>query len=233
MISDLFLNKKKKIAVLIDPDKSTPAHLLKIIKDSDPIDLFFVGGSLITEPVDPTVIFLKKHSKKPVVIFPGSHQQLSKHADAVLFLSLLSGRNPEYLIGQQVLAAQYIKKNKLETIPTGYILIEGGKISSVEYISNTKPIPSDKTDLVISTALAGEMLGMKCIYLEAGSGAERSVPAALISAVKKNISLPLLVGGGIRSYKEIKECWKAGADIVVIGNGIEKNPGILRSIKRS
>jgi phosphoglycerol geranylgeranyltransferase len=232
MICDLFHTKKKKIAVLIDPEKITHDRLLHIIRQSKHFDFFFVGGSLLAESVEPTIAFLKSHTRKPVIIFPGSHMQLSKKADAVLFLSLISGRNPEYLISQHVAAAQFIKKHRIETISTGYILIDGGKTSSTEYVSNTKPIPAEKTDLVVSTALAGEMLGFKCIYLEAGSGAVKSVPTKLISEVRKNITVPIIVGGGIRSNNEIQNCWKAGADIVVIGNGIEKNPDLLKSIKK-
>ena len=231
MVYDLIRKKGKKKAVLIDPDKYTETHLLRVIEMSEHVDMFLVGGSLMMSNIENSIKLLKQNSDKPVVIFPGSTYQLSSRADALLLLSLISGRNPEYLIGNHVVAAQLIRKSKLEVIPTGYILIEGGTTTSVEYISNTKPIPASKTDIIVSTAIAGEMLGLRSIYLETGSGAASHVPADAIREVRRTISLPLIVGGGIRSEKDMDLILKSGADMIVVGNGIEKNPGLLKKFR--
>ena len=177
-----------------------------------------------------TIEAIKLQCNIPVVIFPGSNYQLSNKADAVLFLSLISGRNPEYLIGQQVMAAPAIKQMGLEAISTGYILVDGGRTSSTSYITQTMPVPHDKIDLAIATAQAGELLGMKLIYLEAGSGAKKPISAEMIAAVKRNISVPLIVGGGIRTSEQAEEICKAGADILVVGNALEETPGLLMDI---
>jgi phosphoglycerol geranylgeranyltransferase len=226
----LFSNKKKtKVAVLIDPDKQDFKSVGKTIEICNhcEVDLIMIGGSLVSENPEVFIIKIKKHTQLPVILFPGSLMQISGKADAILLLSLISGRNPEYLIGNHVIAAQYIKKSKLEVIPTGYILIESGNTTSVQYISNTLPIPRNKPGIAVATAIAGEMLGLKAIYLEAGSGATNSVPAEIISAVKKNISIPLIVGGGIRTSTQIDNIKNAGADIIVIGNSLENNPDKL------
>jgi putative glycerol-1-phosphate prenyltransferase len=223
----------KQLAILIDPDKQSHETLLRIIElaQNARVDFFFVGGSLLLENrFEQTVQTIKAHSTIPVIIFPGNNYQLSKNADAVLFLSLISGRNPEYLIGQHVVAAPLIKEAKLETIPTGYLLIDGGKTSATSYITQTIPIPNNKPEIAVATALAGEMLGMKLIYLEAGSGAENPVNGEMIRAVKKNISVPLIVGGGIRSAEQTEEICCAGADIIVVGNILEKEPELLMEI---
>ncbi len=222
----------KKIALLIDPDKlSIPGIISTVFEANESgVQLIFVGGSLLTTSIDPVLEIIKKHTNIPAVLFPGSHVQLSKKADALLLLSLVSGRNPEFLIGNHVLAAPYIKDSNLEVLPTGYILIEGGKTSSVEYMSNTKPIPADKTEIVVATALAAEQLGQKIIYLEAGSGAKNHVPVEVVREVKRNISIPLIVGGGISSPQMAEEVFNAGADVVVIGTAIEKNIKNLRKI---
>ncbi len=215
---------KKSLVILIDPDK---INLKKIDKLADKIhqsgaNYVFVGGSLLSDnSFEKTVEQLKKSLKIPVIIFPGNNLQISKYADAILFLSLISGRNPEYLIGQQVAVAPLLAKTKLEVISTGYILIESGKITSVEYISNTKPIPQDKPDIAVATALAGQMLGMKMIYLEAGSGASKPVSEKMIQSVSKHLKIPVIVGGGIRTKKQIQKTFKAGADIVVVGTAFE------------
>jgi putative glycerol-1-phosphate prenyltransferase len=190
-------------------------------------DLFLIGGSLVSVEIENVILNIKKHTDKPVVIFPGSLLQISPAADALLLLSLISGRNPEYLIGNHVVAAPYLKKMRMDVIPTGYILIENNHTSSVEYISNTKPIPAHKHDIVMATAIAGEMLGHKLIYLESGSGASNPVSYELIDKVKSNISIPLIIGGGIKSKTEVENTFKAGADIVVVGNAIEKNVELL------
>ena len=225
--------KHKLLAVLIDPDKNTEESLLQLIQQAErcKVDLFFVGGSLLVEDsFERTVSTIKQHSTIPVVIFPGSNYQISAKADALLFLSLISGRNAEYLIGQHVAAAPIIKEHKLETIATGYMLIDGGRISTTSYITQTVPIPADKPDIAVATALAGQMLGMQMIYLEAGSGAHAHVSVAMVKAVKQNINIPLIVGGGIRSAEHAEAVCAAGADVLVVGNVLEKAPELLMEI---
>jgi len=222
-----------KIAVLIDPDKQNEQTLLLLVEAAVRcrVDYLFVGGSLLLEnTLAHTVKTIKANCAIPVILFPGNNYQLCEEADALLLLSLISGRNPEYLIGQHVVAAPLIKESGLEVIPTGYLLIDGGKISTTSYITQTVPIPADKPDVAIATALAGEQLGLKLIYLEAGSGAANPVSAAMIQAVKKNCSLPLIVGGGIRSAAQAEAACQAGADIVVVGNSLEKSPELLMEL---
>ena len=224
---------EKQLAVLIDPDKSRPTDLCKLIENSNEcnVNFFFVGGSHIQhDRIDDVIIELKSNSEIPVVIFPGSNQQISKYADGILLLSLVSGRNPEYLIGQHVSAAFDLRESKLEILPTSYLLIDGGKISSVAYVSNTIPIPRDNSDLVVSTALAGKMLGQKITYMDAGSGAYTPVPLDYISAVKKEVGLPLVIGGGIKTPEKAEEVCIAGADVVVVGNALEDDPQLLSDI---
>lgn len=224
---------RPKLAVLVDPDK-TGAQQLKELTDhlnNSKADFLFVGGSHITNGnITETIRNLKKHSKLPVVLFPGSVLQIEPEADAMLFLSLISGRNPEYLIGQHVIAAPYLEKSKLETIPTGYMLIESGKSTTASYMSNTNPLPMDKPELAASTALAGELLGMKLIYADAGSGARHSISTDMIRAIKDKISIPLIVGGGIKDKETALEKINAGADMIVIGNAIEKDPHVIDEI---
>jgi phosphoglycerol geranylgeranyltransferase len=222
-------NLERKIAVLIDPNKSSFKSIsgtIDICKKCG-IKFIMVGGSLVSDSIDNCINEIKESSDLPVVLFPGSLLQISNKADAILLLSLISGRNPEYLIGNHVIASPILKKSKLEIIPTGYMLVESGKVTSVQYISNTCPIPADKIDIAIATAVAGEMLGLKLIYLEAGSGAIQHVPVEMISEVKKNISIPLIVGGGIKNRNQLDQIFLAGADIVVIGNSLENNPDRL------
>jgi len=233
--SDIKKKKEKNIkqlAVLIDPDMHTAESLQELIEiaKSTKVSFFLVGGSLVFKSVDNVVEQLKKQSNIPVVLFPGSLLQISGKADGILLLSLISGRNPEYLIGNHVIAAPVLKQSRLEIISTGYILVENSKITSVEYMSNTKPIPANKPDIAVATAIAGEMLGLKAIYLEAGSGASHAVNATMISEIKKNISLPLIVGGGITSKKQAQDVINAGADIIVIGTAAEKDPAFLQDI---
>ncbi len=225
----------RQLAVLIDPDKMDAerlpdlAELLNISK----VDYVFVGGSLMTGSFfNECTQWLKAHAEAPVVLFPGSSLQVHPAADALLLLSLISGRNPELLIGNHVAAAPLLKSSGLEIIPTGYMLIESGKLTSVVYMSHTTPIPSDKPDIAMCTAMAGEMLGMKLIYMDAGSGAGRPVTASVIRSVKKNISIPLIVGGGIRCKDSAAAAWKAGADLVVVGNALEKDPLFLVDLCR-
>jgi phosphoglycerol geranylgeranyltransferase len=225
----------KKFALLIDPDKYSVQSLIATIYAADElkINAILVGGSLVSDRIDSTLEIIKKNTNIPVILFPGSLLQLSNKADAILLLSLISGRNPDYLIGNHVLAAPYLKKSGVEIIPTGYILIGEGNSSSVEYISNTKPIPADKYDLVVATAIAGEFMGNKLIYLESGSGSNTSISTELVREVKRNISVPLIVGGGLKSPQQIFEIAKAGADIIVVGNAVENNPDILEPLVKA
>lgn len=225
---------KKSIAVLVDPDKvddpSKLRHLIDLANESC-IDFFLVGGSLITTPnISEVISTIKENVNIPVILFPGSALQIDPSADAILFLSLISGRNPDLLIGQHVQAAPLLKSHRMEVLPTGYLLINSGKTSSVAYVSNTTPIPDDKYSLAASTALAGEMLGLKLIYLDAGSGAEKEIQPKMISAVRKTISVPLLVGGGINTPVKAQAALEAGADLIVIGNALEKDPELLSDI---
>jgi len=225
---------KKSIAILVDPDKvDDPTRLNHLINlaSENCIDFFFVGGSLITTTnLSEVINLIKEQVSIPVVLFPGNSMQLDPGADAILFLSLISGRNPDLLIGQQVIAAPILRNSKIEVMPTGYMLINSGKITSVAYISNTTPIPEDKYSLAACTALAGEMLGLQLIYLDAGSGAEREISAKMISAVRKAVNTPLIVGGGINTSAKAIAALEAGADMIVIGNALEKNPDFLIEI---
>ncbi|MBS1506849.1 MAG: geranylgeranylglyceryl/heptaprenylglyceryl phosphate synthase [Bacteroidetes bacterium] len=225
---------KKSIAVLIDPDKiSDPAQLDPLLRlaTENCVDFFFVGGSLVTTSnLSQVVATIKENVSIPVVLFPGSAQQIDPQADGILFLSLISGRNPDFLIGQHVLAAPILKNAGIEVMPTGYMLINSGKITSVAYVSNTTPIPEDKYSLAACTAMAGEMLGLKIIYLDAGSGAEREVNKKMIAAVRKSVDVPLIVGGGINTPQKAVNALEAGADLIVIGNVLEKSPELLTEI---
>ena len=215
---------EKQIAILIDPDKMNGhdkwGDLLKRINLLMP-DFIFVGGSTVDkEDFQKCCAILKEKIKSKIVIFPGAHHQISEAAEGILFLSLLSGRNPDYLIGHQVQAAPALKKTKLEIIPTAYLLIDGGKPSSVSYVSQTTPIPNDQVTIAVNTAMAGEMMGNKLIFMDAGSGALQKVSSKMISEVKKNTTIPLVIGGGVKSIEDLDECYHAGADLVVIGNKI-------------
>jgi phosphoglycerol geranylgeranyltransferase len=220
---------KKSVALLLDPDKTKGESLTRILKiaTDSKTDYILTGGSLTFTGIDKLIRSVKESCEIPVILFPGNLLQLTHDADAILLLSLISGRNPELLIGNHVLAAPYLKDIKEKLISTGYILINCGTKTSVEYMSQTEAIPCDKTDIAVATALAGEMLGMKMIYLEAGSGAMKPVPVTMIRSVRENISIPIAIGGGIKSIKEIEEVFSAGADLVILGNGVEQNPQLL------
>jgi len=222
----------KQFALLIDPSKhnETSLHEAARAAASFHVDYILIGGSLVSGSVDHDIEIIRSAAKIPIIIFPGSLLQISNKADAILLLSLISGRNPEYLIGNHVIAAPVLKNSNLEVIPTGYMLIENGATSSVEYISNTKPIPAGKTDIVIATALAGEMLGLKLIYLEGGSGSNQPINENLISKVKSNILVPLIVGGGIHSTRDLYNVYHAGADIAVVGNALENDLNNLKAL---
>lgn len=226
--------KRKLLAVLLDPDelsdKRKLMETLGIIEVSG-VDLIFYGGSLISgNRFESILSTIKSSTKIPVALFPGSALQVSPLADAILFTSLISGRNPEYLIGQQVLAAPVVKAAGIEVIPTGYILVDSGRPTTASYVSSSLPIPHNKPAIAATTALAGEMLGFKLIYLDGGSGADHAVSENMIAAVKKNISVPLVVGGGINAPEQLLNRFHAGADIAVVGTAAEKDPFILRDM---
>ena len=222
---------KKMLAVLIDPDKGIPS-LSDFIKQVNafPPDFIFIGGSLIFKSVKDMVESIKKECSIPVVLFPGNALQFSSNADGLLYLSLISGRNPEFLIGQHVTSSYAVKKSGIEVLSTGYILVDGGKPTSVGYMSNTMPIPLDKPEIAVATAIAGELIGHKLIYLEAGSGALCAISAEMITAVKQHIDIPLIVGGGLRTSFDVQHVLQAGADIVVVGSILEKRPKSLESL---
>lgn len=224
---------RKSFAVLIDPDKVDIARLTQLVNLSVEagVDYFFVGGSLVIDNnLDECIQYLKASSDIPVILFPGSPSQVSKYADALLYLSLISGRNPELLIGQHVISAPLVKKSGLEVMPTGYMVIDGGAPTTVSYISNATPIPSDKNDIALCTAMAGEMLGMRLIYMDAGSGAKRPISEAMIERVSSHIDCPLIIGGGIVTPEKAYLNCKAGADVIVVGNAIEKDASLIREI---
>ncbi len=232
-IIDKKANGQKQFAVLIDPDKPTEQEILRIAELSlaANVDYFFVGGSLLTNNhLENCIEILKKHTNIPVVLFPGNNLQISKHADAILLLSLISGRNAEMLIGKHVIAAPYLKESGLEIIPTAYMLIDSGKPTTVTYMSNTLPIPADKEDIAACTAMAGEMLGLKLIYMDAGSGALNPISAKMIEKVRNYTVSPIVAGGGIKTPEKAIENCKAGADIIVVGNAIEKSANLIQEI---
>jgi phosphoglycerol geranylgeranyltransferase len=223
----------KSFAWLIDPDKFDEAICDQFMAQNafEKIDFIFVGGSLINgSSIQETIQKIKRHTDTPVIIFPGNNMHIALEADAILFLSLISGRNPEFLIGQHIIAAPFLKKSKLEILPTGYMLIEGGKPTTVSYISNTTPIPHDKPEVAACTAMAGEMLGLQLIYADAGSGADKPISSKMIALLSQSVQVPLIIGGGIRSAERAVEALDAGADMIVIGNAIEENPMLLNEI---
>ncbi len=225
---------KKLLAILIDPDSIQDAdQVLDVVRKAEDasVDYIFFGGSLITKTEDfDSLKMIKEITTIPVVLFPSSPAQIRSEADAILFLSLLSGRNPEYLIGHHVTAAPILKNSRLEVLPTGYLLIGCGRPTTAEYISGTQPIPYHKPGIAAATAMAGEMLGLKLIYLDGGSGADKAVSAEMISEVRKSVDLPLIVGGGIRSSEAAAKAYEAGADMIVVGNGAEENPDLIREL---
>ncbi len=224
---------EKKFVVLIDPDKLRLGNMDQVIQLSQEVgvDYFFIGGSLIVNNMlDQCLESIRKECPIPLILFPGNSFQLSYKADGILFLSLISGRNPDLLIGNHVISAPYLKLSPLEILPTGYMLIDGGVPTTVSYISNTQPIPSNKKDIALCTALAGEMLGLKLMYMDAGSGAKNPIPVSMIETVSGAIDIPLIVGGGIRTPEQAHADVKAGADVVVVGNAIEKDPSLIREI---
>ncbi len=221
---------QKSLAVLIDPDKTEPGELRKLLRLANEcrVDYLFVGGSLLGDAsLSPVVSLIKEECNIPLVLFPSNASHLDRRADAVLFLSLISGRNPELLIGQHVAAAPLIVAAGLEALPTGYLLIDGGRPTTASYISGTQPLPADKPQIAACTALAGEMLGLRIMYLDGGSGAQSPVPAALIKAVRKSVKTPLIIGGGIRTLSQARTAFEAGADVLVVGNRLEEDANAL------
>jgi putative glycerol-1-phosphate prenyltransferase len=224
---------KKLFAVLVDPDKQDKGALLQIIEKANKAnaDLFFVGGSLLTnDSLDSCLETLKSNSNIPVILFPGNAMQVNDKADGILFLSLISGRNAEMLIGKQVITAPILKQSKLEVIPTGYMLIDSGRPTTASYMSNTTPIPHEKNAVAACTAMAGEMLGLKCIFMDGGSGAQQPISEKMIASVRHSIDTPLIIGGGISSGEKAAANCRAGADIIVVGNAIEKDDSLIEEI---
>ncbi len=221
---------KKSFVVLIDPDEVKTQNIDRIIRlaTEAKVDYFFMGGSLVmNDTLDYSISQIKEASNIPVILFPGSSLQLSYAADAILFLSLISGRNPDLLIGKHVETASFLYSSPLEVISTGYMLVDGGVPTSVSYMSNTYPIPSNKNDIAVATALAGDLIGMKMIYMDAGSGARTPISESMIEAVSEKLKIPLIIGGGIRTPEKALANIKAGADVIVVGNAIEKSPELV------
>jgi phosphoglycerol geranylgeranyltransferase len=228
-IFSAYKKNRAQLAVLIDPDKFNP-ELIRLANTCH-VDYFFVGGSSLADNnIEKVILQIKKLSEIPVVIFPGDETQLSAKADAVLFLSLLSGRNPEYLIGKQVLAAPIIKKKKLPSIATAYIMVEGNKRSTTQKVTKTNPLSGKNVAQIVNTAIAAELLGFKAVYLEAGSGAKTNISSKIIKQVKRNISLPLIVGGGIDTVQKAARAIKSGGHIVVVGNALEKDISLIKKL---
>lgn len=239
ILSNIFQAKKdnkKSLAVLIDPDSLSKKVLEQQMMDAIDanVDYFFIGGSMITDDcLDETLSFLKDNTSIPIVIFPGSVYQINEKADAILFLSLISGRNADLLIGKHVLAAPMIKKSGIEVLPTGYMLIDSGRPTTASYVSGTLPIPNDKPSIASCTAMAGEMLGLQLIFLDGGSGAEKPVTSEMIRATADATNSPIIVGGGISTPEKAIENWNAGADIVVVGTAFENDPKIIAEISKA
>lgn len=221
---------RRLFAVLIDPDKAAPERLGRLAREAEEqgVDFFLMGGSLVTaDQLGACLEIIRRSCDLPVILFPGSILQINGKADGILLLSLLSGRNPELLIGQHVVAAPYLRESGLEILSTAYLLVDGGRPTTASYMSNTAPIPADKPEIAVCTAMAGEMLGFKLVYLDAGSGAENQVHTDMIRAVREAVDLPVIVGGGIRTPEDARRSIEAGADLIVIGSAIEEAPGML------
>jgi len=226
---------EKLLAVLVDPDKVEITSLQSFIAkvNLSAATHIFVGGSMVKdEDSEKVVSVIKMYTTLPIVLFPGDVTQITDKADALLFLSLISGRNPDYLIGKHVESISKLKESKLEVIPTGYILVENGKETSVQRVTGTQPIPKNEVQKIVNTALAGELLGMKLMYLEAGSGAIEPVTNEIIDKVKNNLSIPVIVGGGIKSKEQLQQAYKSGADMVVIGTAFEEDESLFNELKR-
>ncbi|WP_033959857.1 geranylgeranylglyceryl/heptaprenylglyceryl phosphate synthase [Psychroserpens jangbogonensis] len=226
---------EKLLAVLIDPDKMAVEMVSGFIKkvNQSIATHIFVGGSTVDEnETQELVVKIKVHTNLPIVLFPGDVTQITNQADALLFLSLISGTNPDYLISKHIKAVSKLRSSNLEVIPTGYVLIENGKQTSVEKVTKTKPLSRQNVQQIVDTAKAGELLGMQLVYLEAGSGALNPVPLEIISTVKQELSIPLIVGGGIRSKKQLEEAYNSGANLVVIGTAFEEDVSFFDELKK-
>lgn len=227
---------KKKFVVLIDPDKvklSNIDRILTLANDAK-VDYLFLGGSLVmSDMMTQSIRQIRQSLDIPLILFPGDIGQINAEADAILFLSLISGRNPEFLIGKHVVAAPILKKMPLEVIPTGYMLVDGGNVTTAIYMSNSMPIPSHKSDIAVCTALAGEMLGLKMLYMDAGSGAKVAIPTDMIRAVSEQVTIPVVIGGGITTPEKAAANTQAGADVIVVGNAIEKDPELIIDIAQA
>ena len=226
-------NTSKQFAILVDPEQCHEGVLKNLVSlaSTAAVDLIMVGGSLlVNDHLDKCLSLIRAETDIPMILFPGSEMQINGKADAILLLSLISGRNPELLIGKHVLAAPYLKASGLEILPTGYMLIESGNSTTALYMSNTIPIPREKNDIAVCTAMAGEMLGLKLIYMDAGSGAAQPIPVSMIRSVKDKLSVPLIVGGGIRNPETARESCRAGADMIVVGTAIEQDMQLIREI---
>ena len=229
-------NGEKKFVVLIDPDKVRLGKIQKVLEMSVEagVDYFFIGGSLVVnDMLDYVLKSMKEMCHIPMILFPGNSFQLSYKADGLLFLSLISGRNADLLIGKHVITAPFLKMSPLEIISTGYMLIDGGIMTSLQYMSNTSPIPANKDDIALCTAMAGELLGLKQIYMDAGSGAKNPISESMINTVSSAINIPLIVGGGISTPEKAAANAKAGADVIVVGNAIEKDPQLIIDISKA
>jgi putative glycerol-1-phosphate prenyltransferase len=233
VLRERFSDGKKKFAVLIDPDKFALSEIRTIAESSEKagVDFLFYGGSLVMENNHHKYIaVLKEYCSSPVILFPGNQFMIAEDADGLMLLSLISGRNAEMLIGKHVVAAPFLKTCRFEILPTGYMLIENGHSTAVSYMSSTIPIPAEQDDIAMCTAVAGELLGLQLIYMDAGSGAENPIRLPMIKKVRQNITIPLIIGGGIRTGKQAKAAAGAGADVVVVGNAIEKKPSLIHEL---
>lgn len=225
--------QKKCFALLIDPDSLNEKQCKQILELANhcKIDFLFVGGSLITgNNLGQVIALAKKTTNIPVILFPGSSLHIDSEADAILFLSLISGRNPDFLIGQHILAAPILRRSSLEILPTGYMLVDTGRQTTVSFISNTTPIPYDKPSVAACIAMAGEMLGLRLMYMDGGSGAEKPISPQMIQTVRKSVQVPLIVGGGIDTAEKAHQALRAGADVIVVGNAIEKDVLLMEKI---
>ena len=234
-IYDQLNEAKPGVLALLDPDRISnedAGKVTKLVCDNG-VKAILIGSSILVTPhFDKFVHAVSENANCSVILFPGGSHQVCSSANAIFFLSLLSGRNSEFLIGEQVKAVFMIKECGLEVIPVGYILVESGNYTAVEYISNTKPIPRTKPEIAVAHALAGQYFGMKYIYLEAGSGAQHPVPQTMVKKVRQNIDIPLIVGGGLRDYEEVAKTFDSGADFVVLGSIIERSESKFREIMR-
>ena len=234
LINSAKKNNKKLLAILLDPDKLDLIDISKTIQkiNKSKANLIFIGGSLLFKNVlDQFVTKVKENTKLPILLFPGSTMQITNKADGILFLQLISGRNSEYLISNQVIAAPLLRQTNLEVISTGYMLIESGRETTASYISNTKPIPAHKPEIAMATAMAGEYIGNKLIYMDGGSGALNPIPAKMIKKVAKNINLPIIIGGGLKTKESIQAAYDAGATVVVVGTAFEQDENLLESLQ--